>query len=131
MRYIMIFMLLAALSGCSVMTSTGGAPATTPAEALAKVQAGAAYLDGALTKVKAAVATAKVQAPAALTAIEDTLEPAVATLQTLVVQYDAAVAAENPGAAESRWPVTRAAVTAVLRTAASVLGPQLLGLLGV
>lgn len=119
-----------ALVGCAG-TTTSGRTSVTPADALAKVQAGAAYLDGVLAKVQTAVATAKAQLPAKAAAIEAKIGPALATLQMLVGSYDTAVAAQDAGTADNMWSVVRTAVTTALEVGAEVLGPSLLsGLLG-
>jgi hypothetical protein len=133
-----ILMHFAALLACVLAACAGlsrdGVPAGTasPADVLAKVQAGAAYLDATLGKVRQAVATAKEIRPDKAAAITARVEPAVTAVSQAVGAYDAAVAAQDAGAADSMWTVARGAVTAAVGVAIEVLEPQLLmGLLGV
>lgn len=124
------------LAGCMArpgsVQSTGRAAAVQASPAtgaeLAKVDAGAAWLDASAAKIMAAVKTATAQAPDADTAA---LEPAVNALQTLAASYGSAVAVGDVSKAEATWPDAWQAVTTAIEVAGKVLGPKLLALLGV
>lgn len=129
---------LALLAGCMARPGSGqlsGQPSgqsaavqtssVTGAE-LARLDAGAAWLDASAAKLMEAVKTATAQAPDADTAA---LEPAVSALQTLVASYGSAVAVGDVPKAEATWPHAREAVTTAIAVAGKVL-PGLAALLG-
>jgi hypothetical protein len=128
------------LAGCMVLPGSGQSSGQTSGQAaavqaqpatgseLARIDAGAAWLDASLAKITAAVKTVTAQTPDADTAA---LEPAVKALQTLAASYGAAVAVGDVPKAEATWPDAREAVSTVIQAAGKALGPQLLTLLGV
>jgi hypothetical protein len=120
---------LAGCAGTSPGTSTGSGPTLSATDTLAKLQAGASYLDATLDKLKTAVATAKTQAPDKAAAIEARVEPALTTLASLVGTFDTAVAAKDTTGASSAWTVARDAVTAAVDAGITVLGPKVLAAL--
>jgi hypothetical protein len=132
-RCLPCLMLLAvmALTGCMALPGSSqppGQPAAVQASPatgseLAKLDAGAAWLDASLARITAAIAAAKQQTPDADAAA---LEPAVTALQTLAASYGAAVAVGDVPKAEATWPDARQAVTAAIEVAGKVLGPGLL-----
>jgi hypothetical protein len=123
------------LAGCMALPGSGQslgqsaavqAPPATGAE-LAKIDAGAVWLDASVAKIMEAVKTSAVQAPNVDTAA---LEPAVTALQTLAASYGTAVAMGDVPKAETTWPQARDAVTTAIAVAGKVLGPGLTALLG-
>lgn len=129
-------MLLAtmALGGCltlskpnlsSAQPAAVQAPPATGSE-LAKIDAGAAWLDASAAKIVAAVKAATASAPDADTAV---LEPAVSAMQTLAASYGSAVAVGDVPKAEATWPHAREAVTTAIEVAGKAL-PGLTALLG-
>lgn len=126
------------LAGCMALPGSGqtsgqssgqsAAVQTPPATGseLARLDAGAAWLDASAAKLMEAVKTATAQAPDANTAA---LEPAVSALQTLVASYGSAVAVGDVPKAEATWPHAREAVTTAIAVAGNVL-PDLAALLG-
>ena len=130
-RCLPCLMLLAvmALTGCMALPGSSqppGQPAAVQASPatgseLAKIDAGAAWLDASLARITAAIKAA--QAPDVDMAA---LEPAVTALQTLAASYGSAVAVGDVPQAEGTWPDARQAVTTAIEVAGQVLGPQLL-----
>lgn len=123
------------LAGCMARPGSGQpsgqsvavqAPTATGSE-LARLDAGAAWLDASAAKLLEAVKAATAQAPDADTSA---LEPAVKALQALVASYGSAVAVGDVHKAEATWPHAREAVTTAIAVAGKVLGPGLLALLG-
>ncbi|MHC1792031.1 hypothetical protein [Solidesulfovibrio sp.] len=121
---------LLALAGCMTLPGSGQSaavqaqPATGPE--LARLDAGAAWLDASVAKIMAAVKASTAQAPDVDTAA---LEPAVTALQTLVASYGSAVALDDVPKATATWPQAREAVTTAIEVAGKVL-PGLTALLG-
>lgn len=104
---------------------------TPTATDLARIDAGAAWLDTSLAKITAAVAEAKQQSPGTATAITARVEPVVQALQKAVATYGAAAAVGDVPKAEATWPDARKAVSTAVEVGIKVLGPKLLTLLGV
>jgi hypothetical protein len=132
MRRLMLLVLslslvLSLATACAALSSLSAQGNTGQAGALAKVQAGAAYLSASLANVRQAVAEARDCAPELAAAIEAEVAPALETLQSEVAAYTAAVSASDTAAADAQWPRARASLTTVLGVVAHILTSMLGG----